>query len=235
MTMTICSHAGLAVGQIPKRSVRPREEMARASTTRKRTREALMASAAYANVWPTSRQTSRSPRTDQAARYGSACSIARSTKISTRVVAAAACGNRCGANMVAATAGAVFTARHRGQMDHSTTLFSMVVSSMATEKPVGQSHARHELLPEAGARHERMLEAVSSMPWLGLRQLRCHACERHRDSPSVSCYPLGNMEHPSARGRGAWHHEPQAPSMPTSGGEYIRLGSRSPNDAVTLR
>src|SRR5262249_51397703 len=177
MTRTICNHTGLAVGQRPKKSARPREEMARASTPRKRRREALMASAAYANVWPTSRQTSLSPRTDQSARYGSACSMARSTTISTRVVAAAACGNRLGANMAAATAGAVFAARHRGHTDHSKTLFSMVVSSMATY-------------------------------------------ERDRDSPSISCYPLGNMEPQGARGRYAWHHEPQAPSMPISGVEY---------------
>jgi hypothetical protein len=30
-------------------------------------------------------------------------------------------------------------------------------------------NARPELLPEAEARHERTLEAVSSRPWLGLR------------------------------------------------------------------
>src|SRR5262249_9214116 len=102
------------------------------------TREALMASAAYANVWPTSRQTSLSPRTDQSARYGSACSRARSTTISKRVVAAAACGNRCGAYMVAATAGAVCAIRHKGQTDHSQTLFSIVISSIAISKSMGR-------------------------------------------------------------------------------------------------
>jgi len=50
MTMTICSQTGLAAGQRPKTSARPRKERALASTTKKRMREALMASAAYTTV-----------------------------------------------------------------------------------------------------------------------------------------------------------------------------------------
>jgi hypothetical protein len=43
----------------------------------------------------------------------------------------------------------------------------MVLSSLASKsvQQVGPN-AGHELLPEAGARYERTLEAVGSMPWL---------------------------------------------------------------------
>jgi len=68
MTMTICSQTGLSLGQMPKRSAKPSEEITPARTTRKNRCEALTASAAYTTVWPTSRQISLSPRTDQSAR-----------------------------------------------------------------------------------------------------------------------------------------------------------------------
>ena len=57
-------------------------------------------------------------------------------------------------------------------------------------------NARAQLLPEAGARHERTLEAVGSMPWFGWGHPRGQEVECSLACPilGLSCYLLHRLQ-----------------------------------------